>query len=134
MTANAQREEQNLRRRLRRGLRKQINEIVDPCSTAAGAPAGLVDFGLIRGVYLSKADAGRWKVCVRLVLTEPACIMGGPFAMRIRDKLTPLPDVASVEVRIEPVGSWTEADMSPAYRSRLNERRRAQYISLRLKA
>lgn len=119
MRNQAQNEESNARRRMRRALLKRINEIVDPCSIVSGAPAGLVDFGLIRGIDLNRGGGGKWNVRVRLTLTEPGCIMGGPFAMRIRDKLVHLPGIASVDVRIEAGELWTEASMSKGYATQL---------------
>lgn len=116
MSAIAQ---QNERRRLRRAVLKKINEVVDPCSAAAGAPAGLVDFGLVRAVHLSRREDGHWRVGVLLVLTEPGCIMGGPFAARVHDRLVEMPGVGSVDVQIDSAGLWTEASMSKRYAARL---------------
>ena len=130
MRAMAQRRDCNERRRFRRALLKLINEVVDPCSAVAGAPAGLVDFGLVRGVDLKRADTGAWNVCVRLMLTEPGCIMGGPFAVRVRDKLASFPAMASLEVRIESVGMWSEASMSKAYATRLATVRAGRVIPI----
>lgn len=130
MKTMAQRQDYNERRRFRRALLKLINEVVDPCSTVAGAPAGLVEFGLVRGVDLQRADAGAWNVCVRLMLTEPGCIMGGPFAVRVRDKLASVPLVASLDVRIESVGMWSEELMSKAYATRLAAARASRVIPI----
>ena len=128
MRTRAQRRDYSERRAFRRALLKLINEVVDPCSIVAGAPAGLVDFGLVRGVDLQRADAGTWNVCVRLMLTEPGCIMGGPFAVRVRDKLASLPAVASLDVRIESVGMWSEASMSKDYATKLADARAGRVI------
>lgn len=130
MRTRAQRREYSERRTFRRALLRLINEVVDPCSIVAGAPAGLVDFGLVRGVDLQRADAGSWNVCVRLMLTEPGCIMGGPFAVRVRDKLASHPAVASLEVRIESVGMWSEASMSKEYATKLADARAGRVIPI----
>jgi metal-sulfur cluster biosynthetic enzyme len=107
------------RRKVRLRLRTLINEVIDPCSAVAGAPVGLVDFGLLRGIDLERAPDDTWKVGVRLTLTEPGCMMGGPFAMRIREKLSTVPQVASVDVRIESIGLWRETSMSRGYAEKL---------------
>jgi metal-sulfur cluster biosynthetic enzyme len=130
MRATSQRTDYNERRRIRRALLKLINEVIDPCSTVAGAPAGLVEFGLVRGVDLKRAETGGWNVGVRLMLTEPGCIMGGPFAVRVRDKLASFPALASLDVRIESVGMWSEASMSKAYATRLATARAGRVIPI----
>jgi len=130
MRTRAQRQEYSERRAFRRALLRLINEVVDPCSIVAGAPAGLVDFGLVRGVDLERTDAGTWNVCVRLMLTEPGCMMGGPFAVRVRDKLASLPAVASLEVRIESVGMWSEASMRKEYAAKLADARARRVIPI----
>lgn len=120
--------QQNERRRLRRAVLKKINDVVDPCSAAAGAPAGLVDFGLVRSIRLKQCEDGHWSVGVQIMLTEPGCIMGGPFAVRIHERVKLLPNVASVEVKIDPVGDWTEASMSKKYARQLAATRAAQRV------
>lgn len=112
------------RRELRLRVRKLINEVIDPCSVVAGAPVGLVDFGLLRGIDLKQAPDHTWKVTVRLTLTEPGCMMGGPFAMRIREKLSSLHQVALVDVRIVSSGLWSEASMNKSYADTLAGARR----------
>jgi metal-sulfur cluster biosynthetic enzyme len=107
------------RRKIRLRLRRLINEVIDPCSAVAGAPVGLVDFGLLRGIDLEPTPDGTWKVVVRLTLTEPGCMMGGPFAMRVREKLSAVQLVASVDVRIVSVGLWRETAMSKSYAAKL---------------
>lgn len=121
---------QNERRRLRRAVLKKINDVVDPCSAAAGAPAGLVDFGLVRSIRLRQSEDGHWRVGVQIMLTEPGCIMGGPFAVRIHERVKLLPDVASVDVEIDSVGSWTEASMSKRYARQLAATRAQRMIPI----
>jgi metal-sulfur cluster biosynthetic enzyme len=130
MRTASQRQESNERRRFRRTLLKLIDEVIDPCSAVAGAPAGLVEFGLVRGVDLKRAATGGWDVCVRLMLTEPGCIMGGPFAVRVSDKLASLPAIASLDVQIESVGMWSEAAMGKAYATRLAAARAQRVIPI----
>jgi metal-sulfur cluster biosynthetic enzyme len=67
-------------------VRATLNEIVDPCSAAAGAPAGLDDMGLVRSVEVAERD-GRVTVSVRIGVTEPGCFMIYPFAREARQRL-----------------------------------------------
>jgi metal-sulfur cluster biosynthetic enzyme len=99
-------------------VRAALNEIIDPCSRAAGEPAGLVDMGLVRRVEVEGA-----RVKVTLALTEPTCLMGFPFMRSARDRLSDLPGVEHVDVSLDPSLQWTSAELSPAYASRLASRR-----------
>jgi metal-sulfur cluster biosynthetic enzyme len=104
-------------------VRAALNEIVDPCSRAAGAPAGLADMGLVRRIDVH--DGGS-RVEVVLALTEPTCLMGFPFMRSARDRLAALPGVERVEVSLDPAFEWTPAELSPAYAARLERRRASQ--------
>jgi metal-sulfur cluster biosynthetic enzyme len=104
-------------------VRGALNEIVDPCSVAAGAPAGLADMGLVRRIGV-RAGRGGALVEVVLGLTEPTCLMGFPFLRSARERLSALPGVERVEVSLDPGFEWTPAELRPEYAERL-ERRRA---------
>lgn len=105
-------------------VRVALNEIVDPCSAAAGAPAGLADMGLVRRVAIQPGRAGALLEVV-LGLTEPTCLMGFPFLRSARERLSALPGVERVEVSLDPAFEWTPAELRPEYAERL-ERRRAR--------
>lgn len=114
-------------------VRAALNEIVDPCSRAAGEPAGLVDMGLVRRIEIREDGA---RVDVVLALTEPTCLMGFPFMRSAQERLRALPGVEHVEVSLDPSFDWTPAELSPAYAARLERRRaarRAPYGSLALR-
>ncbi len=107
-------------------VRAVLNAIVDPCSRAAGATAGLVDMGLIRRLSVTAAATGEdhgVDVLVVIGVTEYACLMGPSFAMEAYKKLTPMPGVRSVEVELDGEFDWDPGDMSPDYRRLLAERR-----------
>jgi metal-sulfur cluster biosynthetic enzyme len=107
-------------------VRAVLNGIVDPCSAAAGAPAGLDDMGLVRGVEVETGSAGT-VVRVMLALTEPTCLMGIPFMATARERLEALPGVSRAEVSLASGFEWTPAELSPSYAARLErvrERRR----------
>jgi metal-sulfur cluster biosynthetic enzyme len=113
-------------------VRAMLNEIVDPCSAAAGSPAGLVDMGLVRHVDVQHAPEGA-RVTVTIGLTEPACWMGFPFAKQATERLRALPGVSEVDVRLDPTADWSPSSMSPEYRQRLARDRlvRRRAVSLR---
>jgi metal-sulfur cluster biosynthetic enzyme len=108
-------------------VRAALNEIIDPCSCAAGEPAGLVDMGLVRRIKLH--DNGT-RVEVTLALTEPTCLMGFPFMRSAQTRLSTLPGVKQVDVSLDPSFEWTPGEFSPDYAARL-ERRRAARPSIR---
>jgi metal-sulfur cluster biosynthetic enzyme len=76
-------------------VRDLLNTIVDPCSVAAGAPAGLADMGLVRTVEVDDHT-----VSVRIGLTEPGCMMGASFVVRARELLAAQPGVEAVTVEL----------------------------------
>jgi metal-sulfur cluster biosynthetic enzyme len=99
-------------------IRAALDEIVDPCSRAAGAPAGLDEMGLVREVRIKRGPAGA-RVGVVLALTEPTCLMGIPFVRSARDRLAAIDGVAEVDVSLAAGFEWTPAQLSPAYAARL---------------
>jgi metal-sulfur cluster biosynthetic enzyme len=101
-------------------VRAVLNEIIDPCSRAAGEPAGLVDMGLVRAIEVQ--DEGT-RVEVVLALTEPTCLMGFPFMRSARERLTALPGVERVDVTLDPSFEWTPTELHAAYSARLEQRR-----------
>lgn len=105
----------------------RLETIVDPCSVAAGAPAGLVSMGLVGGVSAEPREGGI-HLEVTLRVTEPACLMGAIFEANARRELAALPGVASVEVRVDRTHLWSPDDMAAAYRRRLDDYRVAQSV------
>ena len=107
-------------------IRTLLNGIVDPCSRAAGTPAGLVDMGLVRRVSVT-AIAGEYDVRVTLCVTEPGCVMGGCFAREAEIRLAELPGIRSVSIELDGAADWTPTDMSASYRVRLAAVRAARF-------
>jgi metal-sulfur cluster biosynthetic enzyme len=104
-----------------------LNTIVDPCSRAAGAPAGIAEMGLVRQLEVQQSPAGA-RIQVVIGVTEPGCLMGAAFVNDACKLLRALPGVAEVRVRLDQAFDWTPAEMSPAYQTRLEQlrqRRRA---------
>lgn len=99
-------------------VRAVLNSIVDPCSAAAGVPAGLCDMGLVHAVAVRDGPAGR-RVEITLGVTEPGCFMVGSFAAEARSRLLALDDVDAVDLTLDEGFDWSEEAMNPAYRTRL---------------
>jgi metal-sulfur cluster biosynthetic enzyme len=106
-------------------VRTRLNAIVDPCSAAAGAPAGLVEMGLVRRVDVTPAPEG-CAIGVTIGLTEPGCMMGASFVAQARDLLGGLPGVAGVDVELEQDCDWSPRDLDPRYSARLEAVRAAR--------
>jgi metal-sulfur cluster biosynthetic enzyme len=105
-------------------IRAAINTIVDPCSRAAGAPAGLNDMGLIRKLDIWPTDTG---VGVHVVIgvTEYGCLLGPAFATQVERVVGSVPGVEHLTVDLDAAFDWLPEDMSPAYQAMLASRRQA---------
>ena len=110
---------------LRSAILARLETIVDPCSAAAGAPAGLVSMGLVGDLIIGEEQAGA-HIDLTLFLTEPGCMMGAVFQQAAQSELASLPGVASVEVRVDYSHVWDRNQMTPAYRRRLADFRSSQ--------
>ncbi|MFZ0040696.1 MAG: iron-sulfur cluster assembly protein [Solirubrobacteraceae bacterium] len=99
-------------------VRRALNRIQDPCSVAAGAPAGITDLGLLSEVVVANGPEG---ACVQVAirLTDPVCMMGAAFLASAREALASLDGVARADVRLDERSDWSPDDMAPAYRARL---------------
>lgn len=102
-----------------------LDAIVDPCSVAAGAPAGLVSMGLVGDLVIDVRPDGT-HVAVKLFVTEPTCMMGAIFEATAMRELANLPGVSGVTVTIDRTKLWSEEDMAASYRRRLRVFRNAQ--------
>jgi metal-sulfur cluster biosynthetic enzyme len=105
-------------------VRAVLNEIIDPCSRVAGAPAGLVDMGLIRHLTVTP---GVSTVDVHMVIgvTEYGCLLAPSFASEARKLLGALPGIGVIDIELDADFDWEPQDMSVAYRRQLAERRAA---------
>lgn len=95
-----------------------LEKIVDPCSVASGAPAGLVSMGLVGPVKVESSPAGA-KVHVTLYITEPGCLMGSLFELTARRALNEQPGIAKAEVVMDYTHVWGPEQMAPNYREHL---------------
>lgn len=106
-----------------------LNTIVDPCSRAAGAPAGIAEMGLVRQLEVHQ-DPGGASIRVVIGVTEPGCLMGAAFVNDARKLLRALPGVAEVQVSMDHAFDWTPEDMAPAYQTRLHQLRQRRRVAL----
>ncbi len=108
-----------------------LETIVDPCSRAMGAPAGLVSLGLVRDVEISQEPESGASVRVTLCLTEPGCLMGAVFQETVQRQLAELPNVAEVDVRIDYGHVWDPQQLEPTYKARLTQIRAQRLDQMR---
>jgi metal-sulfur cluster biosynthetic enzyme len=99
-------------------VRAVLNGIIDPCSSAAGCPAGLDEMGLLRSVQIDQTEAGA-AVHVVIGVTEYGCLMGAPFAAEAYKRLEALPGIAVVAVELDQAFDWDRDDMRSDYQQRL---------------
>lgn len=99
-------------------VRSLLDQIVDPCSDAAGCAAGLDAMGLVPHVAVTEGPAGV-RVEAVVAVTEFGCLMGAPFVVAAEEKLRGLAGVADVVVRLDDRFDWTPDRMRPDYRARL---------------
>jgi metal-sulfur cluster biosynthetic enzyme len=97
-----------------------LNAIIDPCSVAAGTPAGLEDMGLVRALTVTDTPTGA-HVEVTLAVTHPFCMMSAVFVNEARTQLLEQPSISTVNVGLDGAFLWTEDDYSPAYAARRRE-------------
>lgn len=106
-------------------VRALLDDIIDPCSSNAGAPAGLNTMGLVRSVTITRVDSELADVEVVLGLTEPGCLMGWAFLREAEERLPRLASIRAATVRLDTRTLWTPEDLDPEYRVKLAAARRA---------
>ncbi len=106
-------------------VREALDDVIDPCSAAAGAPAGLTSMGIVSQVAVSAGEHGA-TVRVRLLFTHPFCMMAAVLVNEARARIAAMPGVAETEVGLEGSLMWTPDRMTPSYRAKLESARRAR--------
>jgi metal-sulfur cluster biosynthetic enzyme len=114
-------------------IRAELDRVIDPCSAAAGAPAGLVEMGLVRELSVHEEPGGA-AVRLRIGVTEPGCLMGASFAVQARQRLERLDGVISVHIELDHRADWEPGDIAPGYRLRLEAVRDQRRRALRARA
>lgn len=106
-------------------VRCVLNTIIDPCSVAAGAPAGIAELGLLTQLEVRDEPEGA-HVRIGIRLTDPVCMMGAAFLASAREALAAHRDIASAEVWLDERSDWMPDQMSALYRARLDGVRQAR--------
>jgi metal-sulfur cluster biosynthetic enzyme len=91
-----------------------LEKVVDPCSIATGVPINLVAMGLVKNV---RRDGERVHITLRL--TSPICWQAANIISLIKEQVSRLEGVVSVECEIDPYAEWSPDMMDFAYRVRL---------------
>lgn len=81
-------------------------------------PVNIVDLGLIYGVQISDAEAGK-DVQVQMTLTAPGCGMGPMIAEDARMRILAIPGVSSANVAVVWDPPWSPDRITPAGREKL---------------
>lgn len=103
----------------RRGaIESSLNEVVDPCSSAAGTPLSIIELGIVDEIDL---DDGT--VTVTLLPTSITCPFFHNMNEEIIKKLEDYDWVEAVEVTMETTQSWSEDRMATPARDRLSANR-----------
>ena len=113
-------------------IRVVLDTIVDPCSRAAGAPAGISEMGMIPDIALLPGAGNQTNVYVHLIVTHPFCMMSSLFVKEISERVGALDGAGEVEVNLDPGTLWTPDMMTPEYAERLEvarARRRAEFAA-----
>jgi metal-sulfur cluster biosynthetic enzyme len=105
-------------------VRRVLNAITDPCSIAAGAPAGMIDMGLVREVSLQPMSQHGFHVRVRISVTHPFCLLAGVFLNEVQKRLRCLPHIEVVDASIDTSTMWSPNMMTPEYRAQVAAVRR----------
>jgi metal-sulfur cluster biosynthetic enzyme len=113
-------------------VRSILDTIVDPCSRAAGAPAGISEMGMVPDIRFSAGEGNKTDINVRLIVTHPFCMMSNIFVKEIIERLEAEPSVGKASVDFDPGSIWTPDMMHPDYAERLEAaraRRRAEFAA-----
>ncbi|MEU2033719.1 metal-sulfur cluster assembly factor [Nocardia amamiensis] len=100
-------------------IRTALQDVVDPCSVAAGAPINIIDMGLVLDIDVD--SAGHARILIRT--TSPMCTLVGSIAEGAERAACSVPGVTEATVEVDPRPGWTESDMTDDGRVFLELRR-----------
>jgi len=95
-------------------VRSAIAGVVDPCSRLYGTDLSLLDLGMVESVRVERGT-----VQVDLLLDDPLCMYTFVLQKELRDCISALDGVESVEITVLPDFGWSRERVSPAARTRL---------------
>ena len=93
---------------LRMLIVRELDEIKDPCSVAAGTPFGLSEMGLVDEIAISDTGGVR----IKLRLTSPFCHMIGYFKQEATRRIEALAGINSVELIADNGLDWSPSRIS----------------------
>ncbi len=82
-------------------------------------PASIVDLGLVYECRAEPLDSGGHRVVIRMTLTAPGCGVAPLILDDVRERVSKVPGVASVDVDLVFDPPWTPAKMSDAAKLQL---------------
>lgn len=88
-------------------VRERLKHVIDPCSAANGSDLNIIEMGLLDDILI---EGGH--VHVELMVTSPMCTMVSYFIKEVRNEVTELPEVDSVEVSADNGLQWTPSMMT----------------------
>lgn len=94
-----------------------LNEVIDPCSQAAGADLGLLDMGIVDGVAVTPGE-----VRITLLPTFHGCLFVPLMRVAIEERLRALPWAERQAIRIDLAAGdavWTERRLTKRGAARL---------------
>lgn len=97
-------------------VRKELDEVLDPCSTFTEKPQSIVDLGLVDGVAIDGGD-----VTVDLLPTNQLCMYIPHMTEDIETRVGNLPEVDSVAVETVAEKVWTRDRMTEEARAERQE-------------
>jgi|JXWS01.1.fsa_nt_gb metal-sulfur cluster biosynthetic enzyme len=83
-------------------IRDKLEDVIDPCSAANGSDLNIIEMGLLDEILIEGDH-----VHVKLMVTSPMCTMVSYFIKEVRNEVTTLPGVSSVEVSADNGLRWT---------------------------
>lgn len=89
----------------------QMRTVYDP-----EIPINIVELGLVYECRITRNDTGERTVDIQMTVTAPGCGMGEILVEDVRDKVSLLPTVATVNVELVFDPPWNQSMMSEAAR------------------
>jgi metal-sulfur cluster biosynthetic enzyme len=89
-------------------IREKLKNVIDPCSAANGSNLDIIEMGLLDNILIEGSH-----VHVELMVTSPMCTMVSYFIKEVRNEVTELPNVDTVEVSADNGLEWTPSMLTP---------------------
>lgn len=107
-------------------IRAVLATIMDPCSVGMGCPLSIETMGLV-----STIEIGSDAITVALRLTQPGCHFAALLQQEAEERIAAFAGTRAVHIEVTEDLTWSEADIAPAGRARLQAMREARKQRLR---